>query len=280
MNLMSLLVVGVGLALTATFFVGSPFTNFAPAVGTGAAGGGEPAVPAIRPAPAHKAGGGPADAQAREQWRERHAIASIPKDKTLRVTVPAMKRVDNAAIPYAGVTDETAFKYHAGVVLEGFLVEPASVGESGILYTLHGGNGDAERLVLGNVGGRAPSLSLLGASVVRPTPRGFSTVARDDRRHPGLAFVRGRCLDGGGRVGERGAYEEGRRQGETHPHQEQAHNVQDRVPGERYWSLPVRPEVIRLDRNPLYTKSGRLLGLVAKVVFAAGTQAPGRRFSP
>jgi sortase A len=116
---MSLLVVGVGLALTATFFVGSPFTNFAPAVGTGAAGGGEPAVPAIRPAPAHKAGGGPADAQAREQWRERHAIASIPKDKTLRVTVPAMKRVDNAAIPYAGATDETAFKYHAGVHLRG-----------------------------------------------------------------------------------------------------------------------------------------------------------------
>ena len=116
---MSLLVVGVGLALTATFFVGSPFTNFAPAVGTGVAGGGEPAVPAIRPAPAHRAGGGPAYAQAREQWRERRAIASIPKDKTLRVTIPAMKRVDNAAIPYAGATDETAFKYHAGVHLRG-----------------------------------------------------------------------------------------------------------------------------------------------------------------
>jgi sortase A len=116
---MSLLVVGVGLALTATFFVGSPFTNFAPAVGTGVAGGGEPAVPAIRPAPAHKAGGRPAYAQAREQWRERRAIASIPKDKTLRVTIPAMKRVDNAAIPYAGATDETAFKYHAGVHLRG-----------------------------------------------------------------------------------------------------------------------------------------------------------------
>jgi len=111
---MSLLLVGVGLALTATFFVGSPFTNPAPAAETA---GSEPAVPAIQPAPKQKAG--PADAQTREQRRERRAIAEVPKDKTLRVSIPAMKRVDDAKIPYAGGTDETAFKYHAGVHLRG-----------------------------------------------------------------------------------------------------------------------------------------------------------------
>jgi len=112
---MSLLLVGVGLALTATFFVGSPFTNASPADETASVG--EPAVPAIQPVPKEKADSGPADAQ--KQRRKSRPIAPVPKNKTLKVTIPTMKRVENAKIPYAGGNDETAFKYHAGVHLRG-----------------------------------------------------------------------------------------------------------------------------------------------------------------
>ena len=111
---MSLLLVGVGLALTATFFVGSPFSDAAPAVET-AAQGGQPKVPAIRPAPRQKADAG----SARTQRRERRSIAPVPRDKTLTVSIPEMRRVDNAKIPYTGAGDEDAFKYHAGVHLRG-----------------------------------------------------------------------------------------------------------------------------------------------------------------
>jgi sortase A len=114
---MSLLLVGVGLALTATFFVGSPFTNPAPAVESGVLDKGEPAVPAITPPSGQKAQGDLSEEQ-RQERRERRAVA-VPRDKTLRVTIPAMKRVNNAPIPYTGALDEDAFKNHAGVHLRG-----------------------------------------------------------------------------------------------------------------------------------------------------------------
>jgi sortase A len=117
LNVMSLLLVGVGLALTATFFVGSPFTNPAPAVESGALDKGEPALPAIKPPSGQKAQG-ELSAEQRRERRERRAVA-VPEDKTLRVTIPAMTRVDKATIPYAGGFDEDAFKNHAGVHLRG-----------------------------------------------------------------------------------------------------------------------------------------------------------------
>jgi len=117
LNLMSLLLVGVGLALTATFFVGSPFSEAAPAVRTAVAGGGQPEVPAIRPAPRPKAEGKTADA--RPQRRERRPVVEGPEDKTLEISIPAMRRVDEAKIPYAGAADGDAFKYHVGVHLRG-----------------------------------------------------------------------------------------------------------------------------------------------------------------
>jgi sortase A len=111
---MSLLLIGVGLALTATFFVGSPFTNPAPAVET--AKGDQPEVPAITPPSGQK---GRLSDEQRQDRRERREAANIPEDKTLRVSIPAMKRVENATIPYAGGFDEDAFKNHAGVHLRG-----------------------------------------------------------------------------------------------------------------------------------------------------------------
>lgn len=115
---MSLLLVGVGLALTATFFVGSPFTNPAPAVESAVLDKGEPAVPAITPPSGQKAQGGLSKEQ-RQERRERRAGANVPEDKTLRLTIPAMKRVENATVPYGGGSDEDAFKNNAGVHLRG-----------------------------------------------------------------------------------------------------------------------------------------------------------------
>jgi sortase A len=112
---MSLLLIGVGLALTATFFVGSPFTNPAPAVETAAAEGDQPEVPAITPPSGRKE----LSDEQRQARRERREAANVPKDKTLRVSIPAMKRVENATIPYAGGFDEDAFKNHAGVHVRG-----------------------------------------------------------------------------------------------------------------------------------------------------------------
>jgi sortase A len=111
---MSLLLIGVGLALSATFFVGSPFTNPAPAAVESAVKGEQPEVPAISPRTGEKPQGRLSDAQRRER-----RVANVPQDKTLRVTIPAMKRVENATIPYAGGFDEDAFKNHAGVHVRG-----------------------------------------------------------------------------------------------------------------------------------------------------------------
>ena len=111
---MSLLLIGVGLALSATFFVGSPFTSPAPAAVESAAKGEQPEVPAIAPRTGEKPQARLSDAQRREK-----RAANVPDDKTLRVTIPAMKRVENATIPYAGGFDEDAFKNHAGVHVRG-----------------------------------------------------------------------------------------------------------------------------------------------------------------
>jgi len=116
---MSLLLVGVGLALTATFFVGSPFTNPAPAVETAAAAGSQPGVPAIVPRNGGESSREASAARSPKERKARRAAANVPEDKTLRVSIPAMKRVENATFPYAGGLNEEAFKNNAGVHLRG-----------------------------------------------------------------------------------------------------------------------------------------------------------------
>jgi sortase A len=112
LNVMSLLLVGAGLALTATFFVGSPFTNPAPAVESAAVGRDEPDVPAITPRGTEGAG-------KQGERTEKREVINVPRNKTLRVTIPRMNQVHNSTIPYAGGTDENAFRNHAGVHLRG-----------------------------------------------------------------------------------------------------------------------------------------------------------------
>jgi sortase A len=112
LNVMSLLLVGAGLALTATFFVGSPFTNPAPAVESAAVGRDEPDVPAITRRGTEEAG-------KQGERTEKREVINVPRDKTLRVTIPRMNQVHNSTIPYAQSTDENAFRNHAGVHLRG-----------------------------------------------------------------------------------------------------------------------------------------------------------------
>ena len=107
---MSLLLVGVGLAVTATFLLGSPFPD--QEARAEAVDAREPAVPAITPRK-------PVGAGQPDEPKVKRAVVKVPEDKTLRITVPKMDRVQNASIPYAGGFDEDAFRNHAGVHIQG-----------------------------------------------------------------------------------------------------------------------------------------------------------------
>ena len=127
---MSLLLVGVGLVLTVTFFVEAPpFEGEGVAAATAKKGG--LASPAIAVEPGREAAEGPRGretGQAREAVRARggeegrekaRKAAYEPEDKALRVTIPGMARVRGATVPYAAGDDEGAFKRYAGVHLRG-----------------------------------------------------------------------------------------------------------------------------------------------------------------
>ena len=124
---MSLLLVGVGLVLTVTFFVDAPpFEGEGVAAATANKGG--PASPAIAVEPEGEAAGGPRGRKAGEAVRARggaegrekaRKAAYEPEDKALRVTIPGMLRVQEATVPYAAGDDEGAFKRYAGVHLRG-----------------------------------------------------------------------------------------------------------------------------------------------------------------
>ena len=129
LNVMSLLLVGGGLLLSATFFIDVPVAG-----STGAVADVEkerkqldrkqPETPAIAPADKKPA----AEAPAVKETAEAPAVApeppkkervEIPQDKRLKITVPKMSRIRDDVIPYATGTDELAFKNHAAVHLRG-----------------------------------------------------------------------------------------------------------------------------------------------------------------
>jgi sortase A len=107
LNVLSLLLVGVGLAVTATFVVGSPFPDGKRSAKAAGVDTEEPDVPAITPVPK----------QAAAERPQRRAAVNAPRDKTLRVTVPKMSRIRNATIPYTRGANERAFRNYAGVHL-------------------------------------------------------------------------------------------------------------------------------------------------------------------
>jgi sortase A len=54
-----------------------------------------------------------------ESTKDENTSSTGPEDKTLELTVPAMSRIENDAIPYTTGNDEEALKTHAAIHLEG-----------------------------------------------------------------------------------------------------------------------------------------------------------------
>ncbi|MGH3147323.1 MAG: sortase [Rubrobacter sp.] len=131
MNVMSLLLVGVGIAIAATFFAGSP----PPDAEAASAERTEPRVESrveskVKPGVEPRAGQPevPVDAekvereikeQADRRVLKRVRVPRGPERKMLRVTIPGMRQVQDSKIPYAASDDEKAFRKYAGVHLRG-----------------------------------------------------------------------------------------------------------------------------------------------------------------
>ncbi len=125
LNVMSLLLVGVGVAVAATFFVVSPPPDAEAASAKSAeakkvektvekaAGGlaGQPETPAVAAKAEERGRGG--------QEAKRTSVVRGPERKMLRVTIPGMKQLRNSKVPYAASDDEDAFRKYAGVHLQG-----------------------------------------------------------------------------------------------------------------------------------------------------------------
>ncbi len=119
LNVMSLLLAGLGLAVAFTFFAGSPARDADAAAGkveSAAQTVAPPKTPVVSP----KVEKSLDRADAGKERKERPAeVSRGPKDETLEVSIPKMSRVDESTIPYAGGTNEAAFKKYAGVHLRG-----------------------------------------------------------------------------------------------------------------------------------------------------------------
>jgi sortase A len=126
LNVMSLLLVGVGLVLTATFFVDAPLPGLASAGEIPSVGKGESEAPALadRKGPEKLASGKKQEEEAtageeQGEWKKKREAVKVPEDKTLKLTIPEMARIRNDTVPYAGGTDENAFRNNAGVHVRG-----------------------------------------------------------------------------------------------------------------------------------------------------------------
>ena len=130
LNLLSLLLVGVGIAVTATFFAGSPpqgaEAEVAPAakVSTAAA---QPDVPvaagkidrAIERQNREEAEQAAQEAGAGGRVARKKPVPRGPKNKMLRMTIPKMAQIRNDTVPYTTSDNEKAFHDHAAVHLRG-----------------------------------------------------------------------------------------------------------------------------------------------------------------
>lgn len=118
LNLMSLVLVAAGLALISTFFFGSPFVASSTADESPGTSREEFNVPVLDEtaekeppvAPTSVAGGGETEPEAGR---------NVPKDKTLRITIPKMSRVENTEIPYTEGDDEEALRNRTAIHLKG-----------------------------------------------------------------------------------------------------------------------------------------------------------------
>jgi len=113
LNLVSVALVGAGLALIATFFVGPAFLNPDVSAGTSSEAFNVPTVEK-----ADKSAAAPKSAAVAKTGAEKPS-AYAPKDKSLRLTVPGMSRIRDSAVPRAKGTNEDKLRDNPGIHLEG-----------------------------------------------------------------------------------------------------------------------------------------------------------------
>jgi sortase A len=118
---LSLLLVGVGIVVAATFFAGSPpddaEAEVAPVDKVSAAKE-QPDVPVA----ADKIDKAIQRQKSREEARrvaKKKAVLRGPENKTLRMTIPKMAQIHNDTVPYSISDDSKAFHDHAAVHLRG-----------------------------------------------------------------------------------------------------------------------------------------------------------------
>jgi sortase A len=130
LNVLSLLLVGVGIAVTASFFVGpQPHDAVAevPPAEKASTANKEPAVPvssekvdkAIERQHRELIKREAQQRAARTHAAEKNVVPRGPKNKMLRMTIPAMAQIRNDTVPYSDSDDKGAFHDHAAVHLRG-----------------------------------------------------------------------------------------------------------------------------------------------------------------
>lgn len=111
LNVMSLVLVVAGLGLVGSFFFGPPVSGTASGAETTTASPNEFNVPVI--AQREQTAAEPAESD------PNNIVGEVPEDKTLRVTVPKMARIEDSVVPYAAGSDEESLKNYAGIHLAG-----------------------------------------------------------------------------------------------------------------------------------------------------------------
>lgn len=118
LNLMSLVLVAAGLALISTFFFGSPFVASSTAEESPGVNKGEFNVPVLDETAEKEPPVAPTSV-AKGGEKKPEAGPNVPEDKTLRITIPKMSRVENTEIPYTEGDDEEALRNRTAIHLKG-----------------------------------------------------------------------------------------------------------------------------------------------------------------
>lgn len=118
LNLMSLVLVAAGLALISTFFFGSPFVASSTADESPGVSKDEFNVPVLDETAEKEPSVAPTSV-AKGEEKKPETGPNVPKDKTLRITIPKMSRVENTEIPYTEGDDEEALRNRTAIHLKG-----------------------------------------------------------------------------------------------------------------------------------------------------------------
>ncbi len=115
MNVLSLLLVGAGVALIGTFFLGVGSRDESAV----AAQEGFDVPKLAKNAEASSQETSRVENEPIKEGEQKPAPVGGPRNRTLRLTIPAMARVQNAEIPYTTGTDEDSLRNHTAIHLEG-----------------------------------------------------------------------------------------------------------------------------------------------------------------